>query len=109
MSTDTTALNMTTVVKITMAATISIVSSTRCLLMTGLFVDNQKTLQNSVALKLKSTKVAMRLIGVKMCALTFTIAIISIQIVKATMDAIPIDVLTMKFLSLTGLTAMQSI
>ena len=57
---------MTTVVKITMAAATTIVSSTRCLLMIGLFVEHKETLQNSVALKLKSTMVAMILIGVKM-------------------------------------------
>jgi hypothetical protein len=66
MSTDTTALNMTTVVKITTDAATTIVSSTKCLLMIGLIVEHRETLQNSVALKLRSTKVAMRLIGVKM-------------------------------------------
>ena len=66
MSTDTTAPNMTTAVKITMAATTTIVSSTRCLLMIGLFVEHKETLQNNVALKLRSTKVALKRIGVKM-------------------------------------------
>ena len=66
MSTDTTALDMTTVVKITTDAATTIVSSPKCLLMIGLFVDSQKILQNSVALKLRSTKVAIGVIGVTM-------------------------------------------
>ena len=66
MSTDTTALDLTTVVKITTDAATSIVSSPKCLLMIGLFVDSQKILQNSVALKLRSTKVAIGVIGVTM-------------------------------------------
>ena len=66
MSTDTTALDLTTVVKITMDAATTIVSSPKCLLMIGLFVDSQKILQNSVALKLRSTKVAIGVIGVTM-------------------------------------------
>ena len=57
---------MTTVVKITTDATTTIVLSTKCLLMIGLFVEHRETLQNSVALKLRSTKVAMKKIDVKM-------------------------------------------
>ena len=57
---------MTTVVKITTDATTTIVLSTKCLLMIGLFVEHKETLQNSVALKLRSMKVALKRIGVKM-------------------------------------------
>ena len=57
---------MTTAVKITTDAATTIVSITRCLLMIGLFVEHKETLQNNVALKLRSTKVALKRIGVKM-------------------------------------------
>ena len=59
MSLDTTALNMTTVAKIITDATTTIVSIMECLLMIGLFVEHRETLQNSVALKPRSTKVAL--------------------------------------------------
>ena len=57
---------MTTVVKTTTDATTTIVLSTNFLLMNGLVVEHREILQNSVASTLKSTKVASRVIDVKM-------------------------------------------